>query len=101
MLVADAKTVAVRRFLVGPSGCEVTGVTWTPDLKAMFVNIQHPGEMAGHPNQPKKADGTLYSDNDIARDAARFSRWPDGAAAGRPRAATVVIRKNDGGVIGT
>ncbi|MBP8306057.1 MAG: PhoX family phosphatase [Burkholderiaceae bacterium] len=101
MLVADAKTGAVRRFLVGPSGCEVTGVTWTPDLKAMFVNIQHPGEMAGHPNQPKKADGTLYSDNDIARDAARFSRWPDGAAAGRPRAATVVIRKNDGGVIGT
>jgi secreted PhoX family phosphatase len=28
----------------------------------------------------------------------RYSRWPDG---GRPRSATVVIRKLDGGVIGT
>ena len=30
-----------------------------------------------------------------------FSKWPDGASSGRPRSATVVIRKNDGGVIGT
>jgi uncharacterized protein len=30
-----------------------------------------------------------------------ISNWPDFNAAGRPRSATVVIRKNDGGVIGT
>ena len=30
-----------------------------------------------------------------------FSKWPDGPTGGRPRPATVVIRKNDGGVIGT
>ncbi len=33
----------VRRFLTGPSGCEITGVTITPDYKAIFVNVQHPG----------------------------------------------------------
>jgi secreted PhoX family phosphatase len=29
------------------------------------------------------------------------SNWPDQRADGRPRSATVVIRKNDGGLIGT
>jgi uncharacterized protein len=28
----------------------------------------------------------------------KYSRWPDG---GRPRSATVVIRRRDGGVIGS
>ena len=32
------------RFLVGPAGCELTGLTESPDGKALFVNIQHPGE---------------------------------------------------------
>ena len=31
----------------------------------------------------------------------RFSNWPDGPGATRPRSATVVIRKADGGLIGT
>lgn len=44
MLLADAKTSAIRRFLVGPKECEVTGITWSPDRKTMFVGIQHPGE---------------------------------------------------------
>ena len=30
----------------------------------------------------------------------RISNWPDFNAAGRPRSATVVISRNDGGVIG-
>ena len=74
----------IRRFLLGPAGCEVTGVVTTPDLRTMFVNIQHPGESAserGDPANPSKV-----------------SSWPDG---GRPRSATVVITKDDGGVIGT
>ncbi len=34
----------LKRFLVGPKGCEMTGIAETPDGKALFVNIQHPGE---------------------------------------------------------
>jgi len=101
MLLADVATGKVSRFLVGPSGCEVTGLTFTPDMRTMFVGIQHPGELGGHPNVPKKADGTAYTDNDIARDPTRFSKWPDGAAAKRPRASVIVVRRADGGVIGS
>ncbi len=75
----------IRRFLLGPTGCEVTGVITTPDHKTMFVNIQHPGESPSERSDPDQP--------------MRFSKWPDGA--GRPRSATVVITKNDGGVIGT
>lgn len=42
MLAADPNTKEVRRFLVGPQGCEVTGVINTPDNRTMFVGIQHP-----------------------------------------------------------
>ncbi len=35
--------VDLRRFFVGPNGCEVTGITFTPDNKTLFINIQHPG----------------------------------------------------------
>lgn len=98
MLAADPVTKEIRRFLVGPSGCEVTGVTWTPDRKTMFVNIQHPGELGSHPNRPKNPDGSTFTDNQIARNPTAFSQWPTPGA--RPRSATVVIRRTDGGVIG-
>jgi len=87
MLAADPKTGEVRRFLTGPSGCEITGATGTPDGRTMFINIQHPGESPSErsdPDQPR-----------------RISNWPDNNPNGRPRSATVVIRKNDGGMIGT
>jgi len=87
MLAADPKTGEVRRFLTGPAGCEITGVTATPDGRTMFINIQHPGESPSErsdPDQPR-----------------RVSNWPDNNPNGRPRSATVVIRKNDGGLIGT
>lgn len=101
MLVADPDRGELVRFFVGPSGCEVTGLAFTPDMRAMFVNIQHPGETGNHPNAPKRADGSAYSPNDIARDPTRFSRWPDGDSAGRPRSSTVVVRRADGGRIGS
>ena len=107
MLCADPRSGEVRRFLVGPSGCEVTGVVMTPDSRTMFVNIQHPGELGGHPNAPRNPPtgqsqvGTVWSENQIARDPTRFSRFPEGGASGRPRSCTVVVRKNDGGVIGS
>ncbi len=75
VLAVDPNTREARRFLTGPKGCEISGATLAPDGRTMFVNIQHPGE------------GTK-------------SNWPDQLPDGRPRSATVVIRKNDGGVIG-
>jgi secreted PhoX family phosphatase len=72
MLAADPETREIRRFLVGPRGCEITGITFNPAHTAMFVNIQHP---------------TLS--------------FPASDGKSRPRSATVVITKNDGAVIGT
>ena len=79
--LGDAK---LRRFLVAPPGAEVTGVTETPDGRTLFVNIQHPGENT-------KAGGTPES------------VWPGNQGygrPGRPRSATIVITREDGGVIG-
>jgi uncharacterized protein len=87
MLAADPRTGEIRRFLVGPAGCEITGATATPDGRTMFINIQHPGESPSE-----------RSDAEAPR---RVSNWPDFRPDGRPRSATVVIRKDDGGVIGT
>ena len=81
----------LRRFLVGPRGAEVTGITETADGKAIFVGIQHPAE-----------DATAYND-------ASKGVWPTNANNGaggaygagtRPRSATIIITKNDGGKIG-
>jgi secreted PhoX family phosphatase len=90
MLAADPATGELRRFLVGPPGCEITGIIETPDLRTLFVNIQHPGEMP-QPHPPR---------NDPWNPRA-VSSWPDGDAGGRPRSATVAIRRKDGGIIGT
>jgi secreted PhoX family phosphatase len=73
MLSADPQTGDIRRFLVGPVGCEVTGITSTPDLRTLFVNIQHPAE---------------------------GSHWPDGGTQ-RPRSSTVIVTRDDGGIVGT
>lgn len=80
----------LKRFLVGPKDCEITGFCETPDGKAIFINIQHPGE------------GTAAAN--IAIPSAYSSQWPanTGYGAGkRPRSATIVITKKDGGRIGT
>ncbi len=87
MLAADPRTGEVRRFLVGPVGCEVTGATGTPDGRTMFINIQHPGETPSERTDPSNPQ--------------RYSSWPDHRPDGRPRSATVVIRRRDGGVVGT
>ena len=33
----------IARFLTGPNGSEVTGITWSADRRTLFVGIQHPG----------------------------------------------------------
>ncbi len=43
MLAGDPMTGEIRRFLTGPLGSEVTGLTWSSDKRTMFVGIQHPG----------------------------------------------------------
>ena len=87
MLACDLATGEMRRFLVGPVNCEITGATWTPDGRTMFVNVQHPGETPSERSDPAEPR--------------KFSSWPDYRADGRPRSATVVVRRADGGVIGT
>ncbi|WP_434456304.1 PhoX family phosphatase [Stutzerimonas urumqiensis] len=72
LLCADPRTREVKRFLVGPRGCEVTGITWSPDYRAMWVNIQHP-ELS----------------------------YPASDGKTRARSTTVLITREDGGVIGT
>ncbi len=84
MLAADPKTGEVRRFLTGPWGQEITGVVTTPDQKTMFVNVQHPG---GHASDDQFAAGDFGSG------------FPDYNGT-VPRSATLVITREDGGVIG-
>jgi secreted PhoX family phosphatase len=92
MLVVDPITRQSRRFLTGSNGCEVTGITMTPDMKTMWVNIQHPGDIPGAlKDKVKKTPETPKA----------ASSWPDGDAGQRPRSATVMITKDDGGLIGT
>ncbi|MBC7312996.1 MAG: PhoX family phosphatase, partial [Rhizobium sp.] len=42
MLAGDPATGRIERFLTGPKGSEVTGMTWSADKRTMFVGIQHP-----------------------------------------------------------
>jgi secreted PhoX family phosphatase len=44
MLLGNPQTGEIKRFMVGPRECEVTGITWSEDRKTLFVGIQHPGE---------------------------------------------------------
>jgi secreted PhoX family phosphatase len=44
MYCIDPATGVSKRFLVGPVGCELTGIAYTPDLTTLFVNIQHPNQ---------------------------------------------------------
>ena len=85
---ASATPNTVRRFLVGPKECEITGVAMTPDRKTLFINIQHPGE----DTTPNFSTGSFGS------------HWPDSqtnsTSTKRPRSATVVITRTDGGEIG-
>lgn len=97
MLACDPATGEVRRFLTGPVGCEITGLTLTPDGRTMFVNIQHPGE----PLTPREDNLEIPNLHNDPADPRKYSNWPDFRPDGRPRSATVAIRKTDGGPIGT
>jgi len=74
MLAGDPVTGEIRRFMVGPNEAEVTGLTWSPDKRTMFVGIQHPGERGN-------------------------SHWPEGGDA-VARSAVIAIKRDDGGLVG-
>lgn len=70
MLAGDPVTGEIRRFLTGPNGCEVTGLTWSADRRTMFVGIQHPG-----------------------------APFPDGEGS-LPRSSIVVVKRDDNALVG-
>ena len=70
MLAGDPVTGRIERFLTGPKGSEVTGITWSADKRTMFVGIQHP-----------KAP------------------FPDGEGK-RPRSSIVAVKRQDNALIG-
>jgi secreted PhoX family phosphatase len=75
MLCGDPRTGEIHRFLTGPIACEITGLTFSPDHKTMFIGVQHPGE-------------------DLAP-----SHFPDGGNS-IPRSSVIMITRTDGGEIG-
>lgn len=85
MLAADPVNGVLKRFLVGPVGQEITGVVATPDGKTLFVNVQHPGATT---SEADFAAGKLSS------------QWPN-ANDPFPRSATLVISRDDGGIVGS
>jgi secreted PhoX family phosphatase len=76
MLCANPVTGEIKRFMVGPVACEITGIAFTPDHKTMFVGIQHPGEKLVPSHFPQGGDAV-------------------------PRSSIVVISRRDGGVVGS
>ncbi|MDD1976401.1 MULTISPECIES: PhoX family phosphatase [Pseudomonas] len=75
MLCADPLSGEIRRFMVGPVACEVTGIAFAPDQRTLFVGIQHPGETGG-------------------------STFPEHLPNGKPRSSVMAITREDGGIIG-
>jgi len=94
---AQVSATTLKRFLVGPRDQEITGVVETPDGKTMFVNVQHPGEDTAVAN-------VSMGTSDFSSYWPAAERAPGSAAlpgGPRPRSATVVITKADGGLIGS
>lgn len=88
LLTLDPASGDVRRFLVGPRGAEITGCSVLPGGRILLVNVQHPGEdPRSRPNDPANPR--------------RYSSWPNLPGDDRPRSATLVVRRKDGGRIGS
>ncbi len=77
----------VKRFLVGPFGCEICGPLVSPDDSTFFCAVQHPGE-----------DGAIVDRSATNPAVRRQSLWPTGSI---PRPAIVAVRRQDGGRIGS
>ena len=82
----------IRRFLVGPVGCEICGPLVAPGDRHLFAAIQHPGE----DDETGKDFVEAVADGERTRPASSF---PDGGEAW-PRPAVIYVRRTDGGVLG-
>jgi len=76
----DENGLAFKRIIVGVNSDEITGIAYTPSQDRMFINIQHPGNgrATAGTSFPAPADGTTI-----------------------PRDATLVLRRKDGGKVGS
>jgi hypothetical protein len=68
-----------RQFASAPCEAELTGPSWTPDRKTMFLSVQHPGEAHGMRKTGMRAP--------------RGSNWPGGRLHDPPRPGVVSIRR--------
>ena len=90
------KTGELKRLLTGPIDSEITGITETHDGKALFINIQHPGEETTLANLATPNSSWPYTNTGSGNPDS-----PTTAKSARPRSATIVLTRIDGGVIGT
>jgi uncharacterized protein len=95
MLAANPITGEIKRFLAGPFDQETTGVVSTPDGKNLFVNFQHPGDrsLPGKFTSNWPDAGNVFAHPDA-------DKIPPNPSGPRPRSATIVITRDDGGVVG-
>lgn len=69
-LIRPQTQASLKRFLVGPSGCEMTGCALSVDASTLFANVQHPS-----------------------------GSFPDYDPQRPPRSATLAIRRRNGAAI--
>ncbi len=75
MLCADPQSGEIRRFATGPIACEITGLTFSPDQRTLFVGVQHPGEELAPSHFPAGGDS-------------------------KPRSTIMMVQRKDGGIVG-
>ncbi|MEM1141873.1 MAG: PhoX family phosphatase [Pseudomonadota bacterium] len=77
--LAPGETPTPKRLFVGVNSDEITGWAQSPDQTTVMINMQHPGNgLPDRTNFPAPTDGVTI-----------------------PRDCTIVIRKKDGGVVGS
>jgi secreted PhoX family phosphatase len=92
------KVGQLKRLMTGPIGAEITGITESHDGKALFINIQHPGEDTASANINTPTSSWPYANSTTSDGNPPTSTT---AKTNRPRSATIVLTRIDGGVIGT
>jgi secreted PhoX family phosphatase len=95
------KTGELKRLLTGPIESEITGITESYDGKALFINIQHPGEDTGSRSVGFPLSTVTSPSSSWPYSTANGNPTASSVKSARPRSATIVLTRIDGGVIGT